>query len=244
MLSLGMSNQIVLPDWVSELSNCKGKLHHIFDREFDHETIGHGEEIVIVGGGISAAQLAHGLVKKSVKNVTLISRETFQTYQFDSDPGWIGGKYLRDFEKIDDYSRRREIINAERRRGSLPPDICVGLKNLICKKQVRFIVDDIEFVRLTKTNRLEIKLRKTSARVAADRIIFATGFATSRPGGDLIDQLISEFGLACAPCGYPIVDSSLQWQPGIFVSGPLAELEIGPVARNIVGARLTAKRLI
>jgi hypothetical protein len=44
--------------------------------------------------------------------------------------------------------------------------------------------------------------------------------------------------------GYPIVDKALRWHPRIHVTGPLAELELGPAARNIVGARMTAERLI
>ncbi|MBL8151238.1 MAG: hypothetical protein JNN15_15045, partial [Blastocatellia bacterium] len=44
--------------------------------------------------------------------------------------------------------------------------------------------------------------------------------------------------------GYPIVDRSLKWHPGIYVSGPLAELELGPTARNIIGARTAAEKLL
>jgi hypothetical protein len=44
--------------------------------------------------------------------------------------------------------------------------------------------------------------------------------------------------------GYPIVASALRGHPGIHVTGPLAELEIGPPARNILGARLSAERLL
>jgi hypothetical protein len=35
----------------------------------------------------------------------------------------------------------------------------------------------------------------------------------------------------------------LQWGPGLFVMGPLAELELGPTARNITGARAGAARI-
>jgi len=46
-------------------------------------------------------------------------------------------------------------------------------------------------------------------------------------------------------CGYPIVDRDLRWgHPRIFVSGALAELELGPSARNIAGARLAAERIV
>ena len=32
----------------------------------------------------------------------------------------------------------------------------------------------------------------------------------------------------------------LEWGPNLFVSGALAELEVGPIARNISGARVAA----
>jgi len=47
-------------------------------------------------------------------------------------------------------------------------------------------------------------------------------------------------------CGFPIVDKNLSWGDSgrIYVSGALAELEIGPSARNIAGARLAAERIV
>ena len=75
-------------------------------------------------------------------------------------------------------------------------------------------------------------------------MILATGFEAQRPGGVLVDDLIEEQGLPCAACGYPQVDGSLRWHPRVFVAGPLAELELGPAARNIAGARRAGERLV
>ena len=38
--------------------------------------------------------------------------------------------------------------------------------------------------------------------------------------------------------------AALRWHPRVYVSGPLAELELGPSARNISGARRAAERLV
>jgi hypothetical protein len=76
----------------------------------------------------------------------------------------------------------------------------------------------------------------------SDLVILATGFESARPGGAWLDNAIADYGLPCAPCGYPIVDQTLCWQRGLYVTGPLAELEIGPTARNIIGARLASER--
>ena len=44
---------------------------------------------------------------------------------------------------------------------------------------------------------------------------------------------------------YPIVDENLLWdKKWIYVAGALAELELGPSARNIAGARLAAERIV
>jgi len=50
--------------------------------------------------------------------------------------------------------------------------------------------------------------------------------------------------LPTAKDGFPIVDRHLRWRKGLFVMGRLAELEVGPVSRNISGARMAASRII
>ena len=90
---------------------------------------------------------------------------------------------------------------------------------------------------------VRVDLRAGDA-VIADRMLLATGFASERPGGEMIDRLVASASLPCAECGYPIPDSALRWHPHIYVSGPLAELEIGPVSRNIAGARRAADRIV
>ena len=73
--------------------------------------------------------------------------------------------------------------------------------------------------------------------------MLATGFDARRPGGAWLDAAIAAEGLPIAPCGYPLVSGDLAWAPGLHVTGLLAELEVGPAARNIVGARMAATRL-
>lgn len=60
----------------------------------------------------------------------------------------------------------------------------------------------------------------------------------------MIDGLVATASLPCASCGYPIVDSALRWHPWVYVTGRLAELELGPTARNIAGARRAGDRLV
>lgn len=40
-----------------------------------------------------------------------------------------------------------------------------------------------------------------------------------------------------------MINESLEWLPNIYVSGMLADLELGPFARNIMGGRQAAKKI-
>ena len=90
---------------------------------------------------------------------------------------------------------------------------------------------------------LDLQL-KAHGSLKVDRILLATGFCSKRPGGSMIDGLIQSASLPCAGCGFPVVDTALRWHSNVYVSGPLAELQLGPVSRNISGARRAAARMV
>ena len=75
-----------------------------------------------------------------------------------------------------------------------------------------------------------------------DKVILATGFEKKRPGGQMLTELIDKYKLPVASCGYPIVNENLAWHPLIYVTGGLAELELGPTAKNIAGARTAGEK--
>ena len=73
----------------------------------------------------------------------------------------------------------------------------------------------------------------------------ATGFNPAPPGFNWLTSIIKSEGLLCAACGYPIVsEKTLEWKDKLFVIGALAELAVGPVSRNISGARRGAERIV
>ena len=124
----------------------------------------------------------------------------------------------------------------------MPPDVRRALRYAIDGNKLNWHESGVETVD-SQADELVIRLR-TKTTLSVDRILLATGFLNQRPGGRFVDSLIASASLPCAECGYPIVDSSLRWHPRVYVSGPLAELELGPVSRNIAGARRAADRLV
>ena len=244
LLCLGLSDQLHMPGWTKTLRRLKRNVVHIFDRNMSLDKLDLSKTVVVVGGGLTSAQVALACQNRGCSRVTMITRHPLRVSQFDADPGWIGPKNLTEFRKIGDYSIRRKIIDSARNRGSMPKDIAAKLTKHIKKGTINAVFGEIERCIEGENDTLRLWLTGRSEPIDAHTIILSTAFGKQRPGRHLIHQTVDELNLPCAPCGYPITDAALRWHPRIFVSGPLAELEIGPVARNIIGARLVAKRLL
>jgi len=236
--------------------------------------------VAIIGGGISAVHKALQLANQQHDDTTvhIISRHAIREQQFDTHQDWMmtdelaqrslerGGtgltKRQQQFRAIQTPSERRTVIARERIPGTIPTYMTRardGLEEAISNDKIHWHVgqvvdattsndddDDDEpyYYQLTLSNGIQLQ---------ADQLIFATGLGKRPPGHQLIHPLASETNLPLSPCGYPLVDESLEWKSTapdekiskskIFVSGGLAELELGPSARNIAGARMAAERI-
>lgn len=237
VLALGASEQPAWPTWAQRGDD---RVHHVFEPEFEGWP-SRPETVAVVGGGISAAQIALRLLDEGHR-VHLISRHPMRVHQFDSDPGWIGPKLMTGFSKERDIDRRRALIRDARHRGSVPPDVHRPLRRAIELHRIHWHEDQVVGIEVGRDG-LDLRLG-TGERLEVERLLLATGFASHRPGGAMVDALVASASLPCAQCGYPIVDAGLRWHPRVHVSGPLAELELGPVSRNIVGARRAGDRLV
>ncbi|TVP44696.1 MAG: hypothetical protein EA350_11030 [Gemmatimonadales bacterium] len=75
-------------------------------------------------------------------------------------------------------------------------------------------------------------------------ILLATGLAGAGEGSSWIRPVADRLGLPLAEDGVPQLDRGLWWGDRIFLSGTLADLQLGPVAGNIAGARMAARSLL
>ncbi|MFN3199504.1 MAG: FAD/NAD(P)-binding protein [Bradymonadia bacterium] len=238
VLALGASEHPMWPAWAPR---DHPHVHHIFARDFNGWPTDGESPVAVVGGGISAGQVALRLLKAG-HPVHLVSRHALRQHQFDSDPGWLGPKYMVQYNHEKDLDRRRAMIQRARHRGSVPPDVRRALQRAIQSGALTWHEAEIEGLEAAG-DAVQLNLT-TPERPQVSRVLLATGFDTARPGGALVDDLIDAAGLPTAACGYPIVNADLRWHPRVHVMGPLAELELGPTARNIAGARNAADRII
>jgi thioredoxin reductase len=238
VLAIGVSEQTYWPEWAKLLKNKDAQsVGHIFDSSF---SLNKSQEITIIGGGISAAHLAIKLSKQG-RSVHLITRHPFRIVDFDSDPAWLGPKNQLMFREEASYQKRRAFITDARHRGSMPRDIYIKLIEQTRKNNLTISKDEIQEANIKDK---KIILYGKTAQYETETIVLATGFSSSLPGKEWLTPLINKENLQCSDCGYPIVSSSLQWSNNLYVVGALAELEIGPISRNISGARQAAEQIV
>ncbi|HSI67446.1 MAG TPA: FAD/NAD(P)-binding protein [Planococcus sp. (in: firmicutes)] len=243
VLAIGVGEQPMWPDWATALKKKAGSsIFHIFDEDLPAlETL--KGSITIIGGGISSVHLAIKLSNMFPAQVTLMKRHSFRLHDFDSDPGWLGPKKQLSFRKHGCYQKRRQQILDARNKGSITKELHSKLLHRVRKGKLQ--IKEAQITSASIRNSETIFYDQTYREIhRAGTVILATGFMPVLPGRKWLMPMVEEQQLKCAECGFPIVTSSLQWGPNLYVTGALAELEIGPIARNISGARQAAERIV
>ncbi len=215
------------------------RVAHCLAPGFDRDAwIGRGP-IAVVGGGLTGAQLALALEAEGTP-VMHLRRHPWRVHLFDSDPGWIGPKHMAAFSREPDLAKRRAMIQAARHRGSLPAGILRRLQARQRTGDMTLVRDEVQGLELTERG---VRLYLNQGPREVSGVLLATGFEAGPPGGALVADLVRQ-GLPTAPCGFPRIDKALRWHRRIHVTGGLAELELGPTARNLTGARRAAERIL
>lgn len=241
LLALGAGDNLDYPAWAAHLIGARRGVQHLFERGFAVESLADTRRVAVIGGGISAAQAAL-LLQRRGHAVTHIMRHAPRIHQFDSDPGWVGPKYMRGYAANTDTTKRRSLIRDARHRGSMPKDVYDEHRRALNEGAFSLLVNEVTDARVIPDGGFGLLIGDQWH--AFDAVLFATGFRAGRPGGPLVDALATQAKLPCAACGFPLVTPHLHWHERVVVAGPLAELELGPVARNIVGARRAAERIV
>ncbi|MGK7911047.1 MAG: FAD/NAD(P)-binding protein [Synechococcus sp.] len=248
VLAMGGGTQH-LPDWVSRILSPYPAERLLHSRHVDLQPLKlAGERVLIVGSGLTSGHLALGAIARGA-TVMMMARREFYEKLFDTDPGWLGPKYLKKFHAEPDWTRRWQMMQAARNGGSLTPAVLTRLRRNSHEQKLTFF----EHCEVKQAQwegdawRVECEHpdhHSCIAHQAIDRIWLATGNQLNVDNWELLSEIQSQF-----PCptvhGVPILDEFLRW-PGcnLFIMGGAAALRIGPVARNLFGARLASNRIV
>lgn len=231
-----------IPRWVHDFAPLRPDvLAHAADvdlRELDLD----GETVTIVGGGLTAAQLALGASEQGAQLVHLVIRRRLRASTFDVDPGWLGPKHLSGFERLSPAERAAAIHRA-RDGGSVPHATLAALRRAESEGRIEIHENTRVVAGAAVEDRPAIVLGDET-HVRSHRLWLATGTECTVDACRLLRDVV-----ASHPCdqhqGLPDLPVDLSW-PGtsLHLSGRLTGLRLGPAAGNIWGARKAAERIL
>ncbi|ARS89369.1 FAD/NAD(P)-binding protein [Natrarchaeobaculum aegyptiacum] len=273
VLAIGHGGRYRRPSWAEGVEGVT----HVWDDEFDSRTDGESEddnrngdgdddwsegedvneaqgrteddrETVVVGGGITAVQLATCLAEH--ESVTLLSRDDPAVATAEADPRWINwGHVSRHLHRHPPGSKRRfEVVEDAHNAGTIPPRLSERLESLVDDGTMTHRIGDVRSARRVD-GRVRLLLADGGC-LTADRVALATGFepVTEHP---FVERVAAACDLERGYRGMPVLeDETLAWlgtdgdARELYVSGGLARGTAGPLAGTVVGARRAGDRIV
>ncbi|RQG95799.1 FAD/NAD(P)-binding protein [Natrarchaeobius chitinivorans] len=240
VMAIGHGGRYRWPDWATGLDGVE----HVWEG-FDPDAP--VDRTIVVGGGITAAQLACEL--SETQSVAMLSRHALEWEVSEADPPWINWSHIeRNLHVHPPGSKERyEMISKARNTATVPPYLYDELEKRIdegaltlAQGSVESATTEDESVRLSLDHGLEL---------LADRVVLATGFEPvfEHP---FVDRVADELELSRGYRGMPVLDDdTLAWEREdgrfvpLYVSGALALESAGPYAPNVPGARRAGDRI-
>ena len=215
---------------------------------------------IIVGGGVTSAQLALLASKASwCEGVTLMTRSTLKPRHFDIENKFMGpkrGKLPNDFQTLGMHKRAKQLREVSG-GGTVPPELLRELRAEQDLGRVQ-VLEEVEITEVQWINEsFCVALTcECSTEESYDMIWLAVGEENNIDHCNVLSDL-RKFLLIDVVNGLPVLGSDLSWQhpkigvegfnnepiwkqlarKRIWCMGALAALQLGPDALNIIGAR-------
>jgi len=239
VLAIGHANRYRIPDWAGSVDGAE----HVWDGFDPGRRV---DQTIIIGGGITAAQLAGTLRDQ---RVTMVTRRPLQWEVSEADPPWLNWNHIeRELHSQPPASKARlETIREARYAATIPPHLYDCLDNRLGEGTLRILQGEVDSAANTDD---QVRLGLDDGlQLAANRVVLATGFepAYHHP---FVDRVATALDLARGYAGLPLLDdNTLAWKSTdgqsrpLYVSGALAVGAVGPYGPNIPGAKRAADRI-
>lgn len=223
-----------IPDWAAPLV-AAGRAVHASEVDVRSAEVA-GRDVLIVGGGLTAACLALQSLARGGRP-TLLARRALRARPYDVDASWIGPRRLEPYLRAP-VEERRALIDTARDGGTIPPRTLADLRDAAADPaRPLTILEDVD---------VETVLRDLLARTSPTPPLLwlATGFEQDITRDPLLGPVAQALGIPVHG-GLPEVDEHLRLDDApLFVTGPYAALAVGPACRNLAGARPAAQRIV
>eukprot|EP00606_Chrysophyceae_sp_TOSAG23-5_P001203 GSChrysophyteH2.ASY1.ANO1.218.1 assembled CDS len=214
--------------------------------------------VVVVGGGLSAAQAALMAVQKGAKRVVHVSRRQIHSRQYDLPFEWMDprsawrtaakknekGAKFRTFEFFETPKKEREEWVRNARGGAtIPESYLKRLEKAASLHHLERLVDEVatyEEISAGATNKIRLTFMHGACPIEADVVVLATGSTLNVNALPLLRSVATQWGLPLVG-PLPDLNKDLQWgDENFIVVGAFAMLEIGPDSGNLTGFRRAA----
>lgn len=214
--------------------------------------------LLIIGGGLTSAQIVDLALGRGVDKVYLIMRSHMKIKHFDLDLSWLGkvGNIMKMQFYQSDFAERAKTVLQARNGGSITPTYAkllsahekTGNLSILTKTTIRraeWNAQDLKW---------SINLERESSPGASadpsqvddvDYIVCATGTRPDFQKLPFLKPILSRYPTE-ASCGLPHLTEDLQINPTLplFVASGYAALQLGPGAFNLSGSREGAERIV
>eukprot|EP00555_Chaetoceros_dichaeta_P013404 CAMPEP_0198254286 /NCGR_PEP_ID=MMETSP1447-20131203/4607_1 /TAXON_ID=420782 /ORGANISM="Chaetoceros dichaeta, Strain CCMP1751" /LENGTH=476 /DNA_ID=CAMNT_0043940277 /DNA_START=14 /DNA_END=1444 /DNA_ORIENTATION=+ len=205
--------------------------------------------ILVVGGGLTAVQVALKLIKLG-KTCILCSRRPLVEKHFDIGLEWFelrtAAKRISDFY-YQDIADRLTALKKARGGGSVPPLYMREVEKAECSGKLRRIVGEARHdIRPEQNGLLNIAVT-TRENVEIDsfcvhQIVLACGIEPDCRQNPVVKSVLDTWPIPIQG-GLPLVTDDLRWKAKLplYVVGSLGALNTGPDAGNLMGIRRAAQ---
>jgi hypothetical protein len=210
-----------------------------FKKRFGHSATSElaGQNILVVGGGLTSAHLCHRAVSRGSRKVTLVSRRKLKVKQFDLDLKWLGWRHrpgvISKFLTDNDLTNRMNMIREARGGGSVTPEAHAMLSAEVEDGRLELLEGDEVIGADRNSGKWSVDFENGETR-QFDQIWLATGSDMDATKQPLLSQLLADCPIDIIG-GLPALHPSLRWRLDcpVFIMGAFAALQLGPDALNL-----------
>ena len=204
------------------------------------------KKILVIGGGLTAVQVAQRLLKTSDDTeVTICSRRPLVERHFDIPLEWFDrrttNKCMADFYHWP-HEERLQLCRAERDGGSVPGLYMRDVRRLEEGGRLCRITGAAEYTSGGQAHQpgtmMAVKINGSIEHY--DAIVLACGAQPDIESNPLCRQLLKQWPVPTFG-GFPCVSEDAEWIKNLYVVGGLSSLSIGPDAANLMGMRRAAQ---
>lgn len=212
-------------------------------------------EVVVVGGGLTSAQLTEKLIQKGISKVHFVTRGEIKIKHFDFHLEWVSKyqNYMKStFWMKDSDEERYQMIEDAREGGSVNPQYHKVLMDLISMGKVELHkhceISDKEWDEMngvwSNVTIFDKRSNQSKNIENIDYIVYATGTRAHIEGLPMMKSICESYPIDIIR-GVPCLTDDLQWNDEIplFFLGRFAMLKTGPSSANLDGARIGAERV-